>query len=372
VLTAGFLRFSTVEVGITDISAGYNIEIDRITRAEWSAVLRDFADASIYQAWSYGAVRWGEKNLSHLILKRDDQILGLAQAAIRSVPLFKAGIAYVPWGPIWRRKDEETDPRVFQILVGGLKEEYAGRRKLQLRIAPNVVDADAPGFREFLDHEEFRPSGKIYRTLVLDLKPSLMDLRKGLDQKWRNQLNRSEKNGLQIVEGTSDELYASFRRLYEEMVARKGFETFVDVDEFGRIQAELEDASKMMVMLCLVDNEPVAGLVGSAIGDTGIYLLGATNDAGMKAKGSNLLQWRFIEWLKERDCRWYDLGGIDPEGNPGVYHFKSGVSHNSVHHVGQFEICNNYLSSFAVSLEVGIRSAADQMRSLIRKRLNKE
>jgi lipid II:glycine glycyltransferase (peptidoglycan interpeptide bridge formation enzyme) len=256
--------------------------------------------------------------------------------------------------------------------LGGLKEEYAGRRKLQLRIAPNVVDADAPGFREFLDHEEFRPSGKIYRTLVLDLKPSLMDLRKGLDQKWRNQLNRSEKNGLQIVEGTSDELYASFRRLYEEMVARKGFETFVDVDEFGRIQAELEDASKMMVMLCLVDNEPVAGLVGSAIGDTGIYLLGATNDAGMKAKGSNLLQWRFIEWLKERDCRWYDLGGIDPEGNPGVYHFKSGVSHNSVHHVGQFEICNNYLSSFAVSLEVGIRSAADQMRSLIRKRLNKE
>jgi lipid II:glycine glycyltransferase (peptidoglycan interpeptide bridge formation enzyme) len=328
----------------------YKVEIDRVTKAEWSALLRDFADASIYQTWSYGAVRWGEKNLSHLILKRDGQILGLAQASIRSVPLFKAGIAYVPWGPIWRRKNEEADPRVFQTLVGGLKEEYAGRRKLQLRIAPTVADADARGFREFLDHEEFRLSGKIYRTLVLDLKSPLMDLRKGLDQKWRNQLNRSEKNGLQIVEGTSDELYASFRRLYEEMVARKGFETFVDVDEFGRIQAELEDTSKMMVMLCLVDNEPVAGLVGSAIGDTGIYLLGATNDAGMKAKGSYLLQWRFIEWLKERDCRWYDLGGINPEGNPGVYHFKSGVSGRDVSHIGEFDFVESRISSAAVKI----------------------
>lgn len=330
------------------MSSAYNVEVDRITKAEWSELLQQFADASIYQTWSYGAVRWGEKNLSHLVLKRDGQVVGIAQAAIRSVPLVKAGIAYVPWGPIWRRKDEETNPRVFEALVGGLKEEYAGRRKFQLRIAPNVVDADAPGLREFLAHEEFRPSGKVYRTLMLDIEPPLMDLRKGLDQKWRNQLNRSEKNGLQIVEGTSDELYTTFRKLYAEMIARKGFETFVDVDEFGRIQAELEDPSKMVVMLCLADNEPAAGFVGSAIGDTGIYLLGATNDAGMKAKGSYLLQWRFIEWLKERDCRWYDLGGIDPEGNPGVYHFKSGLSGTEVRHIGQCDFSTSKLSSILV------------------------
>ena len=44
----------------------------------------------------------------------------------------------------------------------------------------------------------------------------------------------------------------------------------------------------------------------------------------MKAKGSYLLQWRMMQWLRERGCRWYDLGGVNPTRNPGVYHFKSG------------------------------------------------
>jgi lipid II:glycine glycyltransferase (peptidoglycan interpeptide bridge formation enzyme) len=90
--------------------------------------------------------------------------------------------------------------------------------------------------------------------------------------------------------------------------------------------------------------------VGSAIGDRGIYLLGATNDQGMKNKGSYLLQWRMIEWLKENGCHWYDLGGIDPDGNPGVYHFKSGLSGKDVYHVGQFDYAENRVSSMVVKL----------------------
>ena len=71
---------------------------------------------------------------------------------------------------------------------------------------------------------------------------------------------------------------------------------------------------------------PVAGLVASAMGDSAIYLLGATSDAGLNSKGAYLLQWTLIPWLKERGVKSYDLGGIDPEGNPGVYHFKRGLS----------------------------------------------
>jgi len=65
----------------------------------------------------------------------------------------------------------------------------------------------------------------------------------------------------------------------------------------------------------------------------------------MKTKGSYLLQWRAIQWLKGKGCRWYDLGGINPETNPGVYHFKAGLSGIDVHHIGIYESCNNFLSS---------------------------
>ena len=58
--------------------------------------------------------------------------------------------------------------------------------------------------------------------------------------------------------------------------------------------------------------------------------LGATSDDGLNAKGAYLLQWTLIQWLKENGIKWYDLGGIDPEGNPGVYSFKRGLSGTDV------------------------------------------
>jgi lipid II:glycine glycyltransferase (peptidoglycan interpeptide bridge formation enzyme) len=33
----------------------------------------------------------------------------------------------------------------------------------------------------------------------------------------------------------------------------------------------------------------------------------------------------------------YDLGGIDPDGNPGVYHFKSGLGGRDITCAGPFQ-----------------------------------
>src|SRR5215212_6013158 len=72
------------------------------------------------------------------------------------------------------------------------------------------------------DRESFGPTDS-YRTFALDLEPSLEVLRKNLDQKWRNCLNRAEKNGLTIVQGSGPEEFNQFIRIYDEMWARKQF-----------------------------------------------------------------------------------------------------------------------------------------------------
>jgi hypothetical protein len=110
------------------------------------------------------------------------------------------------------------------------------------------------------------------------------------------------------------------------MLKRKAFETTVDADEFSQIQKALPESQRMRVLICQDKGVPVAGLVASAMGDSAIYVLGATSDAGLNSKGAYLLQWTLICWLKERGTKSYDLGGIDPEKNPGVYHFKKGLS----------------------------------------------
>jgi lipid II:glycine glycyltransferase (peptidoglycan interpeptide bridge formation enzyme) len=132
------------------------------------------------------------------------------------------------------------------------------------------------------------------------------------------------------------------------MIGRKKFRSSVDIDVFAEVQRNLPEAQKMRIFLCECRGTTVAAAIGTCIGDTGIYLFGATSDDGKELKGSYLLQWRMIAWMKERGCRRYDLGGIDPEGNPGVYHFKKGISNEEVRHIPRHEANGKRLSAWAL------------------------
>ena len=95
------------------------------------------------------------------------------------------------------------------------------------------------------------------------------------------------------------------------------------------------------------------------MGSLGVYLFGATNDVGMQSNGSYLQQWRFIEWMKERQFTRYDLNGINPETNPGTYKFKEGLcgkNGKDVQFLGQFQTCTSFLSSLSVKIGEGLLS----------------
>jgi hypothetical protein len=348
--------------------SAWRVEVDRVDAAEWSRMLDLFDDANIYQTWSYGAVRWGRKNLSHLVLRRNDEVVGLAQLRIVRPANLKFGMAYLRWGPICHRQGSELDAEVFLRIASALREEYVCKRRLLLQILPNAFVGSQRGeifqsaFSTFA--QEPSNSSNVYRTFVLDLAPSLEELRGNLDKKWRNQLTRSEKNGLKVVAGSGTDEYRIFCEMYKQMRNRKTFETTVDIEEFGRIQEDLPKTQRMRISICEQEGKPVAGIVASATGDSAIYLLGATSDDGLNAKGSYLLQWTLIQWLKENGVKWYDLGGIDPVGNPGVYHFKSGVSGADVSQLTPLVACNSVFSSALVRASLAINRAVRGLGTL--------
>jgi len=330
----------------------WQVEVDRVTPAEWSSMLDLFNDANLYQTWSYGAVRWGRKNLSHLVLKRNGEVSGIAQLRIIRPTRFNFGMAYLRWGPLCHRRGTELDAEAALCMARALEEEYVCKRGLLLQILPNVFVGSPravlfqSGFSRFT--QEPQTSANVYRTFVLDLAPPIEELRRNLDKKWRNQLTRSEKNGLKIIAGNGTHEYRTFCRMYEQMQQRKGFESTVDIEEFERLQEDLPETYRMRILICEQDGLPVAGLVASAMGDSAIYLLGATSDDGLNAKGAYLLQWALIQWLRENRFKWYDLGGIDPEGNPGVYSFKRGLSGADLSQLTPFVACNSVVSSAIV------------------------
>ena len=311
-----------------------------------------FDDANIYQTWSYGEIRWGKNNLSHLVLKRNDEIVGMAQLRIIRPTRFNFGMAYLRWGPLCYRRGRELDAEAAMGMARALHEEYVCKRRLLLQILPNAFVGSSRGelFQAaFSGYTQEPPtSANLYRTFILDLTPPLEELRRNLDKKWRNQLSRAEKNGLRVVAGSGTDEYRTFCGMYKQMRTRKTFESTVDIEEFERIQEGLPEAQRMQILICEQEGVPVAGVVAAAMGDSAIYVLGATSDKGLDAKGSYLLQWTLIRWLKERGFRGYDLGGIDPERNPGVYHFKRGLSGTDVCQLAPLIACTNAVSSVVV------------------------
>jgi len=336
-------------------------EVDQIDRSTWHQLLPAFSDATIYQTRSYGAGRWGENALSHLALRQGNQIVALAQCVIRRTPFVSCGLAYVPCGPIWRGVSE--DPEVFRLIVRALREEYAVRRRLLLRLAPPEIDTPEGDLKGILQAEGFTRTARQYRTLLIDLAVPLDQLRKGMSERWRRALKKAESLKLEVCEGTGEELYRAFKGIYRDMVARKGFVPSIDIDEFEWIQKDLPDSLKMRIMICRHGEQPVASLIASLIGKTGIGLIGGTATEGLKSGGFHLLNLRMMKWMQESGAAYYDFGGYEPEQNSGTAAFKAAIPGRDVCHIGQFEACANRLSGIGVGLADRLRGLATSIKA---------
>ena len=112
-------RTSTVR--IIDMEQNqYQVEVDVVSSSEWSQLMELFEDANIYQTWAYGAVRWGARHLSHLVLKRNNEVVAVAQLRIVGLSKLKCGIAYLRWGPLCHLRGRELDADVVQRMARAL------------------------------------------------------------------------------------------------------------------------------------------------------------------------------------------------------------------------------------------------------------
>jgi lipid II:glycine glycyltransferase (peptidoglycan interpeptide bridge formation enzyme) len=203
------------------------------------------------------------------------------------------------------------------------------------------------GFAKHTKH----PAGA--KTFILDLTPSLDVLRAQFDKTWRSSLSKAERSNLQVTCGTQDHDYETFAALYAGMLQRKNFTPGVDYTEFAKIQTQLPENQKMQVLICMQDNIPINAAVISAMGNTAIYIMGATDNQYVGANGSYLLQWHILQWLKQAGVRYYDLGGVDEVNNPNVYRFKKGIVGKNAQEVtfmGRYDTAPSIFAAFACEM----------------------
>jgi hypothetical protein len=356
-----------------ELDKEFTVNFGHFDMRVWYELMGRFQDANLYQAWSYDMVRYGQKGVAQMILRKRNAVVAAAQARIIRLPGIRTGIAYIRWGPMWRLAGAPEDEEVFRQAVRALRNEFSYRRGLFLRVYPLAYRDGDESLENILNEEGylFQDVGKTARTLIIDLKPSLEKLRVDLDQKWRNCLNRAEKNGLELISGEEEFLFDEIAKIYWEMVRRKALVDLSDINHLKMVQKDLPQALKLKVVLARLHGEICAGAIFSPIGKTGVYLSGATGDAGMKMNGSYIVQWAIVKWLKQNGFSHYDLNGINPDKNPGTYHFKRGLAGKrgrDVEFLGKFQVADSLLSDWVVNggewLLSGYRRIVQAGRSL--------
>lgn len=341
-----------------EMANNYHIDIDNINESLWTSLLLQFADASITQTWTAGSINYGKNNLSHLLLRKGNDIVGMAQVGIKRIPILKTGTADIQAGPLWKKKNMELNPDYLIKILDAAKIEFAVKRGLLLRIWPCGFEEHDNEIKINLQKCGFIPNSAIQsnRTLLLNLTPKLEELRQNLARKWRQALGRAERlSSIQLECGNTEEHYEIAFKIYKEMHNRKQFSLFVDMEKQGLINKNLPELLKLKILICRMDGEPIAALGWSTVGDIGLPLIAATGNKAIASStnASNLLWWKMLEDMKEQGCIICDVGGIDEQLNPGGYKFKSGfvgTSGKEVKYLGQYYIHNNWRAQLLHSL----------------------
>jgi lipid II:glycine glycyltransferase (peptidoglycan interpeptide bridge formation enzyme) len=360
---------------MTSSGGAYTVETDGASEHSWNNILQYFEDANLIQSWSYGATRWGEGNLSHVLLQRDGEVVAAAQSVIVKLPLLGAGMAYVKWGPLWQLRGRQRNEETFRRMLQALREVYVVQRGLLLRVFPAGTEAGIGALRSIFKEEGFERDLSIGTpgTAFIDLSHSLEEIRSSLKPAWRRNLKLAEQNQLTVIHGVSDELLDIFVGLYTEMQNRKNMIGQVNIDLYKGIQRNLPDGLKMRVMICEHQGEPVAGIVVTFLGNMAQNHLAATGDKGLHLRASYLLHWRMLEWLKAHGCRWLDLDALNHQKYPGISQFKLGLAGRlgwEAEYPGQFESCTNAVSHFSVRLAEQLRTTYRDTRVLFNRLRN--
>lgn len=174
----------------------------------------------------------------------------------------------------------------------------------------------------------YRPSGDGApaqpKTIWLDLTLGLETLSRNLDQQWRYGARRAVREGVLVSATVERSKVRQFFQMCEQLSRNKGFA--LPGSEALMTELICTDAPSQGVEMRLYVGELAGELAGGAVvarcGRHLHYFWGASDRRFSKYRVSEAIQWQIIQDGVNSGMVRYDLEGIDPTGNPGVYQFK--------------------------------------------------
>lgn len=283
---------------------------------------------SFFQSYGWGETRRvaGWQPL-HLVAKLDGRIVGAAGILVKR----KLGVAvcWIPGGPVG--PTFALDDGFRRALAHELTTRFVYCRFSQLREAQ-------PDEQLSLERQCWqRPSvamssGLTMRYILSGVEAERM---KRASSNWRHNLKRSGRHGLRVEQWESPDA-SEMSLLYREM---EGLKSLPIQHSEAELEAMLKNlGNSVVVYRCLdVDGRMLALRAAGLCGTSGWDLLAAAGEAARKVYASHATLWALLAHCQKLGIEYYDMGGVDPIGNKGVYDFKQGTGASLVECLGEWE-----------------------------------
>lgn len=298
--------------------------IDEPDGVAFDRIVADFADCSFDQTWAYSDSQWPGRAERCLVL-RDGAPLGGAVVVLLTVPLLGKGLAYVKFGPFWRKAGRPADFADYEAVVRAMADHYCVVQGHHLTILPRPNPEFLAGETAVLDRLGFRVGERIAdkNRYLVNVAVCPDEIRASLSQSWRSNLRKALTGDIATERVDSRTAMADFAAMHRQMVDRKGLGDIDSLELLPRLLDELPPAIAPYFHIARHKGRPVAGAVVGNLGDTACYLFGSSTDEALPLRAGYALQWSVAEALAGRpDILWYDLGG--EVMSAGLRQFKSG------------------------------------------------
>lgn len=292
---------------------------------QWDDIAGDFEGLCQEQLMAFAGVRWPQTTHEPMVFRVGQRVVGGCLVIIQRLPLGLGAIAITKWGPMLAQTKGADAPGIYAGMVEAMIEEYSKKRGMMLSVLSCAPVGDQNTEYGYLMQRGFKPGVLLNYPLryIVNLRLSDADQRKSLEQKWRYQLGKAEKQGLSFEHGGAERL-AEFTALYNSMLERKKFADYSAYETIPHLMALKNGQARPELFFVRKDGEVIAGAIIFKGGDRAVYLYGATQDKALPLRAGYFLHWHIIRWLRDNTrADWYDLGGTD--GFLGLHQFKKGM-----------------------------------------------
>jgi FemAB family len=299
------------------------------TDIEWDTQLLKFAEPCAYQNSSWGNHRI---DFGWRILRLIDSSQSSCIAQVLVKTKFGTTIAWVPGGPVGdlARLDEGFDETILKL---------TDNSRLYIRI--NLLNPTNSESQKLLEANDWKSAKNKFSTGVsLDYslqtkEPSRRDL---LSTNWGRNLRRGETRNIEpyIWKTYSAEEIAS---VYHQLNEYKDLEINIDTPSLETISSLIKNCRPNLVLVRCDDSlgNPLAIRGALCFGTKAWDIFAAVTPVGRKQYSSYVTAWKLFDECVNLNFTNYDLSGVDPINNKGVYDFKKGTGAKEVTYLGEWD-----------------------------------